>query len=855
MQGLLPYNAYSGGNIDSVSMSNGNLIVHIPLISYPQRGKVTLSYSLIYNNKNYTPNTMCTPLGDCTVYYWLKPLLILGVHAVQDNRPSVSLNKISLSRQVPEDGQMVTEKEGYYTTYVVDSSGASHPMAPLTTADAVLESVDATGIMDVQSSGYIYDQNGTQWRSGCQVDVDGNELCTDSSGNWADTLGRSIPYLPLGAPAAGTGDTSQCVGPLPSTSALTESFPSRNGSTASFTFCYATFSINETYNVTEGYWQAAVNIQMLQSVILPDGKTWIFSYSNDGYPNLTQITLPTGGTISYQWTNFLSACGSSPVGTPWVASRTVNANDGTGSHTWNYTWTASEYKVTDPDGNDTTYIDGGAGPCTYMQYYQGSESSGKLLKTIATNYSYYAPGNSLSYLARSMNIVPTEIDTTLANGLTTKKLLTYDNGFTFVNPDPWDPNSTYQGMYGKIITESDYDYGSGQAGLLLRKITDSYSWQSDARYVAANLLNLKTSVTTTDGSGNRVAQTLYNYDESGYLQPSGVTTQHIASPAPVQGHLTTVSSWLNSSSEAISHISYFDTGNVYQETDPLGYHVATYAYSNDYAGAYPTQVTNALGQWSSSTYDFNTGLLTSTSDLNHQPTSYTYDVMRRLTSVGYPDGGRTNYNYYPSGYPANSILTQRLMCNGLSNCYPEESNEQTETTLHVYDGFGREIESELLSDPDGADLTLTGYDALGRVESVTNPYRSTSDSTYGVTTYTYDMLGRKTIQVQPDGSKIQWCYEGLTTTGQTNCTTNKSSKTTDAWVVDYSDEAEHHWQQISDGLGRLVAMMEPDSTGNPSIETDYQYDPMGNLTRVDQWGGPTGSSGESEPLLMTCSPG
>lgn len=851
VQGLLPYNSYSGGNIDSVSMSDGNLIVHIPLISYPQRGKVTLSYSISYNNKNYTPNTMCTPLGDCTLYYWIKPPQNPGVGVVQDNVPSVRLNKISLSRQVSEDGTMVTEKESYTTTSVVDSSGASHPMAPLTKADATMESVDATGIMYVPSPGYIYDQNGTRWYSGCQLDIDGNQLCTDSSGNWLDTLGRSIPRL-SGIPASGTGDTSQCVGPLPSTSALTESFPSPNGSTAPFTFCYATFSINEEYNVTEGYWQIIENVQMLQSVILPDGKAWIFSYSNDGYGNLTQITLPTGGTISYQWTNFLSTCGSSPVGTPWVASRIVNANDGSGPHTWNYTWSASEYKVTDPDGNDTTYVDGGAGPCAsvpeIVKYYQGSESSGKLLKTVTTAYSYYVPGSTsaygdtLQFLSRSMNIVPTEIDTTLANGLTTKKTFTYDSGFTFVNPDPGDANSTFPGVYGKIITESDFDYGSGQAGPMLRKTANSYSWQSDARYVAANLLDLKKSATTMDGNGNQVDQTLYSYDESGYLQPSGVTTQHTSSPAPVQGHLTTVTSWLNTGSAPTSHISYFDTGNVYQKTDPLG-HATTYAYSNDYAGAYPTQVTNALGQSSSFTYDFNTGLPTGTTDSNRQTTSYTYDAMRRLIALGYPDGGQTTYTYYPSGYPTNSILAQRLMCNGSSNCYPEESNGQTETTLHLYDGFGRAIETELLSDPEGADLTLTGYDVLGRVASVTNPYRSTSDPTYGITTYTYDMLGRKTIQVQPDGSKIQWCYEGMATTGQTNCTSNRSVRTSDTWV-DYSDEAGHHWQQVSDGLGRLVVVMEPDSGNNPTVETDYQYDALNNLTRVDQWGGSSGSSGD-----------
>jgi len=39
-QGLEPYKSYMGGNIDTVSLTNGNLMLHIPLVSYPQRGEV-----------------------------------------------------------------------------------------------------------------------------------------------------------------------------------------------------------------------------------------------------------------------------------------------------------------------------------------------------------------------------------------------------------------------------------------------------------------------------------------------------------------------------------------------------------------------------------------------------------------------------------------------------------------------------------------------------------------------------------------------------------------------------------------------------------------------------------------------
>jgi len=100
----------------------------------------------------------------------------------------------------------------------------------------------------------------------------------------------------------------------------------------------------------------------------------------------------------------------------------------------------------------------------------------------------------------------------------------------------------------------------------------------------------------------------------------------------------------------------------------------------------------------------------------------------------------------------------------------------------------------------------------GRVASVSNPYRSTSDSTYGVTTFSYDSLDRKTVQVQPDGSKVQWCYNNIPSSGQTNCAGNVSTQTNAAWT-NLSDEAGNQRQHTYDSFGRLIEVDEPGSGG------------------------------------------
>jgi len=80
---------------------------------------------------------------------------------------------------------------------------------------------------------------------------------------------------------------------------------------------------------------------MLQSVLLPDGLSWVFQYTTDGNSNLQQITFPTGATINYSWSS-QEACYYGVQQVPAVVTqRTLNLNDGSGSQTWNYTYAPS----------------------------------------------------------------------------------------------------------------------------------------------------------------------------------------------------------------------------------------------------------------------------------------------------------------------------------------------------------------------------------------------------------------------------------------------------------------------------------------------------------------------------------
>lgn len=51
--GISPSSPYNPSDIDNINLSNGNVFFHVPLVTYPQRGKVHLSFSLSGNSNQW----------------------------------------------------------------------------------------------------------------------------------------------------------------------------------------------------------------------------------------------------------------------------------------------------------------------------------------------------------------------------------------------------------------------------------------------------------------------------------------------------------------------------------------------------------------------------------------------------------------------------------------------------------------------------------------------------------------------------------------------------------------------------------------------------------------------------------
>ncbi len=217
----------------------------------------------------------------------------------------------------------------------------------------------------------------------------------------------------------------------------------------------------------------------------------------------------------------------------------------------------------------------------------------------------------------------------------------------------------------------------------------------------------------------------------------------------------------NCSPDAFTYYTYDTNGQQMSMQDPNG-NTTTYAYDASY-DLYLTKITypptNGVPHIVQFGYDGGSGSLTSSIDQNNQTTSYQYsDPLGRLTQINNPDGGTITYTYN-DGSPTSNIVTSQTI----------DSNTKYVTT-QVFDGVGHVTETQINSDLEGADYTDTTYDGLGRVWKVSNPYRSQSDTTYGVTNTTYDALGRASDEgttksiVYPEGSATSTAYSGNSTT-------------------------------------------------------------------------------------------
>lgn len=851
-KGLQPFAVYGGGSIDHVNLTNGNLYLNIPLLSFPQRGKdLRLNFDIRYNDKQWKISYTGAMQGSSPAGSWAfdNGSGDIGVDVTRDQFLVIGdSDEAMYSYQNTSNNNPTTDYVNVASWFVVTPDGARHYYGDTVTGNVDLQNVnnlqpttDESGYYPISVNGPFIGRDGVRYSSSVIQDANGNQIKTTSSG-WLDSVGRTIPGNNTGP---GTGPTHFWADLLPglqgstancqagTTAARVWTVPAVGGS-ATYYLCYSNFNYQTAFNAKNLSGSAYIlfadvnevngTAQLLSQIVLPNAKSYTFSY--DSYLSLKRLGLPTGGSISYTWQNLaLTWNGGSPTYAPisrGLATRSVDANDGTGPKTWHYQWIANpaggwKHIITDPAGNDQVEtISGESLLDGQTDLYQGCSpgntlycsGSGTLLKSVsrnnfiqmggildygATSPSYsYVPGTTTTTIpvaGTGQSLVSQVVDTYLPASATVNSYDITNEGYIKGEnlPPLYMPSNI---GYNQRRSRTYYDYGTGAAGAPLRTETTSYFYEDHPQYgnsfnggsgPFSNLLDLPEKVVTTDGAGAFASETDYSYDAGGCsTASSGVTTQHVAPPDAACGNLTTLTKVLAGGTNPVTKTSWYDTGEPASTTDPRS-NSTTFSYGQC-AGSVRTQTTDALNHFVTGGYDCNTGLLSSFTDENNQPTTYTYDNMGRLTSAAFPDGGGTTKTYNDT--PPVSITTNTAITSTL-----------TKTVVTVGDGLARVVQTQLTSDPETTDYTDISYDRMGRVYTRSNPHRSSSSTTDGATIFAYDALGRTTQVKEPDGSETDSSYSG-------NCTTS-------------TDEAGNPRKSCSDALGRLTEVDEPGVGGAP----------------------------------------
>jgi RHS repeat-associated protein len=849
--GLPEHALFSGTDIDSVQMDSGNLHIEIPLWQVKGRAGLDFWVKLVYDAKGWTSRTTIVPP-------------VPGVPGTPQRTeyfiaPSPSSN-MQWAIRTPADYSEITQTTSFKcgtaefdfyngSDVIEDPNGTTHNLIPgPTQANSCPGAIynfnpryadDASGWMGtvdkegskVRASTEIQDW-ATSAVDGSVTDRNGNSInFTASNAVHTDTLGRVI--------------------------ANDLSYIDSNGTTQTISISYISVPVstnlcgNRTMSVAYvSCSEYSANWNLPHTVTLANGNSYTINYNQNDLGQPSSLTLPNGATISYTWTStvgngLLDASGHR------VVQRSISANGAT--NIWKYDYSqSSQTVITDPLQNDTTYNCGngsysGSGlnyftlsECnpTDIKTFQGSYSGGARKKETQRTYWYSLIPGTTPVLG-SDHLLASEI--TLLDGIPASRTeYDYDTKQIGITS-----NASTHISWGNVIEKREFNYSSG-AWTLARRTRTTYKHLDDpTNYGSRNLASFPSSVSVYDGGtagtiglltqnytgGNLIAQTLYTYDN--YTTTPMQST--LATPAPqhdytnysssfiYRGNVTSVQRMVSGGNFVTTQYSYDDLGNRVGETDARGNPTA-YSYSDSWSGSgcvaantftYLTKVTDAMNHRLQSTFYPCTGLvqaIRTENDLqaSRAGTTYLYDLMGAKTNVSYPDGGNEAFNYH--GYAVPLTVTATVTA----------TPDPAIVTSLSYDGLGR---PSILTAPNGA-MTTTTYDGNGRVNSVSNPQFSSPSPTDGTTAFTYDALGRKLLQCQPDNgnnnpcvagkSYLQWSYNGNVTTSY--------------------DESRNSWQHTSDALGRLTNVVEP---GN--LQTGYSYNALGNLLSVTQ----TGVSGET----------
>jgi RHS repeat-associated protein len=805
----------------TVNLSNLDVHVSAPVFAKAGRG-IPFNYSLSYDSLFWdNSSTQFWFPKDNLGWTRTGPFGWMQVYPAQTNQ--CSINGISYSEQQFGPFFDPNGTEHLPRGLVVGPAGDPCAIAPGTSGQAN----DGSGLIYVvtASGSVVFQTTDGNTIQPALVQLAGSEIPRTATvmagGGITDANGNQVTETLTPMQAVDTTGTAFPIGGDP-WNFHSLSYTDSNGGSQKVTVAYTTVTLATNFGCGAlSEYPFTTPLSLPASITYADGSSIQFTYEpTPGFPSSTtgriaSVQLREGGTIGFAYTGANDGINCNDGRTTGL---TVTTSDSTVGWSFQVAASSGTTTVTDPKGNQMV-VTFATGLETQRKTYQGSSSAGTLLATKLTCYN----GNKTNCVTNTTigRLTPiTEVSaiTTLPNGLQKEQ-------DTFFNS-------------GNLTTEIDeYDFGANSPGPLVRKTLTTYASLGNnisGRPASLTVCSPSGTDAACNGSGTRIAQTTFGYDETTPASTSGIT-QHVPVTGS-RGNVTSIHRWLNTTNTTLDTTNTFDdTGNALTTTDP-GTHKASFTYGAC-NGTFATQTTMPdthspllAHHAASSTYDCNTGLLLTATDQNGQVTSYSYDAIMRPKQTTFPDGGQTKFSY-PS---TNQVVVQNKI----------DSARSTYSTTLV-DGYGRPSRSAVANDESTPyDQQDTCYDANGLVLFTSYPYQGNAPVTSPKVcsgagdTFAYDALGRLTQTTHSDSTAIITTYTGRA--AQTTDEGNGSSKVSRIVQQDslgHSSVCEVYGGAALLGSGGTPADCGLDIVGTGFL-TSYSYDTLGNMTTVIQGGLP-----------------
>ncbi len=409
--------------------------------------------------------------------------------------------------------------------------------------------------------------------------------------------------------------------------------------------------------------------------------------------------------------------------------------------------------IADPLGNTQATTLNTAGQLSSQQFYGPSST---LLRTLSYAWTSVNAGSDLATVLGSV--------TTTLNDTGQQSKVQY----------------AYNAPYG--VRSDVYEYDHGLA--LARHTVTSYL--QDTAHSNLHIVNRPSRILVQDGQGNTVTRTDFAYDGTTLTSVTGAANHDDTSYGvgfTTRGNLTSTTRYSNATAgtgPVTRQFFYNSVGNLTTaQVDCCVQKVFSFSSNTQYG--YPESVVrgpSGLQFTTSAAYNFDFGVVTSSTDENSQVTSYQYDNMMRLVKTFLPPFNGTSVEldtaYGDDGqfatvanYSANAGNTPKI----------------TATT----DGLGHPTRSDTYDGVTLKSSTTATYDKLWRRSQVSNPFAPGETPVY--TSFTYDGLSRTTQITPPSAGFTQFTFSG------------NSVLTT--------DPAGKQRKNFNDALGRLIEVDEP----------------------------------------------